>query len=85
MIILEEEKLFHEALYTIRYNYPGAISTFGNCCIDGCKNTARGSGKCPDCAEKDMAKITGNKIAMKIHNSIKLQSYWINKAQEKYE
>lgn len=84
-MILNKEKDFGNALYNIRYNYPNIVTTFGGCCVDGCKNTARGSGKCPDCSERDMAKIIGDRIAMKIHNAIKLQSHWINEAQDKIE
>ncbi len=82
---MKNEKLFYEALYSMRYNYQNIVTTYGICCIDGCKKIARGSGKCPDCIENEMAQLVGDEIAMKIHDAIKLQSHWINLGQEKID
>ncbi len=75
-----KETDFYNALGALRYNYPSSVSTFGPCCTDCCNNSARGSGKCANCAEGELAKIVGDRIAMKIHNAIKLQSEWIGEA-----
>lgn len=59
---MSEEKL-HNIIHAMRYNYPLQVSTFGNCAIKSCNNSARGSGKCGDCCEKELAELTGKPMA----------------------
>ena len=51
-----------ELRHTMWRNMPSTPSTFGACCR--CKTkSARGSGLCFDCAEKELAELVGRKAA----------------------
>ena len=65
---MNKEQKFHSALLHLRRNYSHGASTYGNCCVDNCKNNARGSGKCAEHLEAEIAEILGDKsLANKIH------------------
>lgn len=53
----------------IKRNHPSWPSTFGYCC-NGCKTMARGSGKCANCFEKELAKVVGEDLAHKFHSTV---------------
>ena len=55
----------------IQYNYHTAPSTWGECKVDGCKESARGSGTCKYCAEKGLAKLVGDDKAKEFHIAVK--------------
>lgn len=53
--------------HELRYQTMTGIHTYGNCSMDGCKKTARGSAHCPACVEVKLAKIVGAKEAQHLH------------------
>jgi hypothetical protein len=69
---MSKERKFNQALSNLRYNYPQGVTTWGNCCTDGCSNPARGSGKCAVCCENEIADIIGSPLlANEIHEATK--------------
>lgn len=57
------EREIRRAISGIWRNYPDGCVTVGPCPTEGCKNMGRGSGKCADCYEKELASIVGGKYA----------------------
>lgn len=52
----------------LRYQCAAGAHTYGNCSMDNCLRTARGSTHCPACVEVKLAKIIGAKEAQHLHN-----------------
>lgn len=52
------EKL-NDLISKIRYQLPIGVTTWGDC-ANTCGNSARGSAKCIECLEKELADIVGN-------------------------
>ena len=52
------------------YNYPSGVSTFGSC-VNKCGKSARGSGECADCCEKNLAALTTPEMAAKYHKLVR--------------
>lgn len=68
--------LTYDIVAALNRNYPYWPSTFGKCFNaddDDHKghDSARGSGECPICLEKDLANIVGDKLAYNMHHGIK--------------
>ena len=74
---------FYGILHEMRNNYPSYVSTFGECCTDGCGELARGSGLCGVCCEREMAGIVGGEIAADIHTATTETCRAIGKALDK--
>ena len=74
--------LFNHALYVMRENYASYPVTMGACCVESCGKMARGSGKCPDCCEEEIAELIGDEaLAAEIHSHTKIVNIAISEAR----
>jgi len=75
------DRMISDLLYQYP-RYPGA-STYGQCSVDGCNNTARGSRACPECLEKELAAFLGSDdYAASLHSAVRLTSELIHGAYD---
>ncbi|NOY72175.1 MAG: hypothetical protein GXP14_07325 [Gammaproteobacteria bacterium] len=81
---MTREAEFNSILHEMRRNYPHSPTTFGICCVEGCKNHARGSGKCAYCCEEEMATVlNSSELAGQIHTATRKTAELISNAIEK--
>jgi len=66
---MTKKQQFYEMLHTLRKNYQTGVHTYGDC-MNKCGSTARGSGLCGDCCEKEIAELTDNHRGAHLLHSI---------------
>lgn len=78
----EKQGEFYNLLHMLRKGYQEGQHTYGPCCGDKCNNMARGSGLCPTCCEKRVAKLVGNDLAHRIHFVTRLTAETVYKCDQ---
>ena len=83
---MSKTEQFFSLLYQLNRNYGQGVSTFGACSTDGCKQSGRGSGRCADCCEREIAVlINDGEVAFCIRDYTRKASEAISEAVFKLE
>lgn len=65
----EQTNSVESLIYQLERQYPVWPSTFSTC---ECKrHSARGSGRCAECVEEELAKVIGRPLAWEVHHALK--------------
>ena len=55
----DKKRQVESLISEIRYQFPLGVTTFSECCNEGCDNSSRGGRQCISCLEYDLSLLVG--------------------------